>query len=182
MTSRSHERPDDRSDVLSLDQRRRARRAAAFFAELLAGGEMDEVASLRPPLPDLKHLPRVQMDIAATRDLAPAHTKSVIAFARRRQMGFILVRFRDPAPGLAEILGVDVLLVDGGGVAVLAKLQPATSDSRRWTLAGQHPGEVHLRVAPDGLVPTLTEPWTDEEDRVAFILKADRIFADYIWA
>jgi hypothetical protein len=119
------------------------------------------------------------MDLAVTRDPAPKHMKAILAFARRRQLGFVLVRFRDPAPSLAEAL-VDVVLFDTG-LAVLDCLSPATADGRSWTLAGRHPGDVHLKLTRQGIVPTLEEPWLEEEDRHSFVSKADQIFAEYLW-
>ena len=169
-----------RSNLVSLDQRRRAQRTLHFFADLLGGGHLKEVSGISPPLPETMHLPRLRMDIAVTRDPAPKHMREILAFARRRQLGFILARFRDPAALLAEAL-LDVVLCDGPGLAVLDGLSPATSDGIRWHLVGRHPGEVHLRITGDGLVPTLTDPWVDEDDRHSFVSKADCILAEYLW-
>jgi hypothetical protein len=119
------------------------------------------------------------MDLAVTRDPAPKHMKAILAFARRRQLGFILVRFRDPAPGLAEAL-LDVVLFDSG-LAVLDHLSPATADARRWHLVSRHRGDVHLRLTGEGMVPTLEEPWLEDEDRHSFVSKADQLFAEYLW-
>jgi hypothetical protein len=167
------------SNLVSLDQRRRAQRALHFFADLLGDGRLHDVAALGVPLPDVKHLPRLRMDLAVTRDPAPKHMKAILAFARWRQLGFILVRFRDPAPGLAEAL-LDVVLFDTG-LAVLDRLSPATADGRRWHLVGRHKGDVHLKLTGEGLVPTLQEPWLEEEDRHSFVSKADQIFSEYLW-
>jgi hypothetical protein len=172
MTSRS-------SNLVSLAHRRRSQRALHFFADLLGGGRLHDVTALGAPLPDVKHLPRLRMDLAVTRDPAPKHLKAILAFARRRQLGFILVRFRDPAPGLGEAL-LDVVLFDTG-LAVLDHLSPATADGRRWHLVGRHTGDVHLRLTGDGMVPTLEEPWLEEEDRHSFVSKADQVFAEYLW-
>ena len=170
MTSRS-------SNLVLLDQRRRAKRALQFFADLL-GGRLHDVAGPGAPLPDVKHLPRLRMDLAVTRDAAPAHMKSVLAFARRRQLGFILIRFRDPAPGLAEAL-LDAVFFDSG-LAILDGLSPAT-DGRGWHFVGRHKGDVHLKLTREGMLPTLEEPWLQEEDRHSFVSKADQIFAEYLW-
>lgn len=167
------------SNVVPLDQPRqihRAGRALDFVVRLLAGGRTDDLAGLGLPFAHLKHLPDLGMDIAVTRDPGPTHMKEILAFARRRQMGFILVRFRDPAPTLAEFVGVDVVLFDTG-LAVLEDLEPAT-DGRRWVLVGQ---DLHLRIGRNGLVPTLKDPWPRDEDRYSCILKARRIFGDYVW-
>jgi hypothetical protein len=168
------------TNLISLDQRRRAQRALHFFAELLGGGNIQPVGGLSPPLPHVHHLPRLKMDIAVTCDPAPAHLKQILAFARRRQFGFLLVRYRDPAPQLGEA-EIAAVLFDGGGIAVLDRLWPATADGRRWTLVGPRPGDVHLRATTDGLVPTLTDPWLEEDDRESFVSKADAIFAEYLW-
>jgi hypothetical protein len=168
-----------RSNLVSLDQRRRAQRALHFFADILGGGRMKEVAGLNPPLPEVHHLPRLKMDIAVTRDPAPAHLKAILEFARRRQVGFLLVRYRDPALKIAEA-EIAAILFDGG-LAVLDRLWPATDNGHNWTLAGPRTGDVHLRVTQDGLVPTLTEPWLQEDDRESFVSKADAIFAEYLW-
>jgi hypothetical protein len=171
MTSRS-------SNIVSLDQHRRAQRAVQFFADLLGGGRLHSVEVPGTPLPDVKHLPRLRMDLAVTRDPAPTHMKAILAFARRRRLGFILVRFRDPAPGLAEAL-LDAVFFDSG-MAVLDGLSPATA-GRGWHLVGRHKGDVHLKLTGGGMVPTLEEPWLLEEDRQSFVSKADQIFAEYLW-
>jgi hypothetical protein len=167
------------TNPISLDQRRRAQRALHFFADLLGGGSIQPVGGLSPPLPDVHHLPRLKMDIAVTREPAPAHLKQILAFARRRQFGFLLVRYRDPAPLLGEAELAAVLC--DSGLAVLDRLWPATADGRRWTLVGTRTGDVHLRVTHHGLVPTLTDPWLQEDDRNSFVSKADAIFAEYLW-
>ncbi len=167
------------SNLVSLDQRRRAHRVLHIFAELLGGGSPQDVAGLTTPVPDVKHLPHLGMDIAVTRDPAPAHMKAILAFARRRQVGFILVRLRDPAPGLVEAL-VSVALFDAN-FAVLDELSPLSPDGLRWWLVGRHSGDVHIRITKEGFVPTLTEPWVQEEDRQAFISKAEQILAERVW-
>lgn len=169
----------DPENIIALHEHRRGRRVLQFFADLLGGGTLDDVAGLTTPLPTVKHLPRLAMDIAVTRDPAPAYMKAILQFARRRQVGFILVRFRDPAPEIAEAL-LDVVFFDTG-VAVLDGLSAATADGRTWWLAGRHTGDVHLRVENDGLIPTLTEPWEREDDRHSFVSQADQILSEYIW-
>lgn len=171
MTSRS-------SNLVCLAHRRRSQRALQFFADLLGGGRLHDVAALGAPLPDVKHLPRLRMDLAVTRDPAPKHMKAILAFARRRQLGFILIRFRDPAPALGEAL-LDFVFFDTG-LAVLDCLSPATA-GRGWHFVGRHKGDVHLKLTGEGLIPTLEEPWLEEEDRHSFVSKADQIFAEYLW-
>jgi hypothetical protein len=166
-------------NVISFDERRRACRALRFFADLLGGDCLEDIKGLGIPVPGAKHLPRLGMDIAATRDVAPAHLRAVLAFARRRQRGFLLIRFRDPSPVGTEAQ-IDAVLFDGG-IAVLEGLCPASANGVRWTLAGRNIGDIHLRVTKDELVPTLTDPWVYEEDRHSFISRADQIFADYVW-
>jgi len=46
---------------------------------------------------------------------------------------------------------------------------------------GRHSGDVHIRITKDGFVPTVTEPWVQEEDRQAFISKAEQILSDRVW-
>jgi hypothetical protein len=167
------------SNLVSLEQHRRAQRVLQFFAELLGGGPPQDVGGLTTPLPEVKHLPRLGMDIAVTRDPAPAHMKAILAFARRRQVGFILVRFRDPAPDVVEAL-VTVALFDAN-LAVLDELTPLSPDGFRWWLVGRNKGDVHIRVTKDGFVPTLTEPWEQEDDRDTFISKAEQILAERVW-
>jgi hypothetical protein len=167
------------TNLVSLDQRRRAQRVLQFFADLLGGGSPQDVAGLTTPLPEVKHLPRLGMDIAVTRDPAPAHMRAILAFARRRQTGFILVRFRDPAPGVVEAL-VSLALWDGN-LAVLGELSPLSPDGFRWWLVGRHSGDVHIRITKEGFVPTLTEPWEEEDDRHALISKAEQILAERVW-
>jgi hypothetical protein len=167
------------TNLVSLDQRRRAQRVLQFFADLLGGGSPQDVAGLTTPLPEVKHLPRLGMDIAVTRDPAPAHMRAILAFARRRQFGFILVRVRDSTPQVAEAL-VTVALFDAN-LAVLDELSPLSPDGFRWWLVGRHSGDVHIRITKDGFVPTLTDPWEQEEDRHAFISKAEQILAERLW-
>ena len=164
------------STPVRLDERRRAHRLLYFVADLLGGGEIEDVADLATPLPTVKHLARLQMDLAVTRDAAPSHMRAILAYARRRQKGFLLTRFRDPAPGILEAL-FDVVLFDTG-LAVLDQLSLATFDGRRFWLAGR---DLHLRIIKDGLVPTLTDPWDREDDRDSFISKGDRVLAEYVW-
>lgn len=170
----------DSTTPVPLDQHRRAKRALHLFADILGGGHLKEVSGMGSPLPETMHLPRLRMDIAVTRDPAPMHMRQILAYARRRQLGFILVRFRDPVELLAEAL-LDVVLCDGPGLAVLDGLSPATSNGNRWHLVARHSGGVHLRVTGDGLVPTLTDPWVEEDDRHSFVSNADRILAEYLW-
>lgn len=165
-------------NVVSLEAHRRAQRTLQFFAGLMGEGHLEEVGGLSLPVPDLKHMPRLRMDIGVTRAAAPAHMRAALGFARRRQTGLILVRLRDPAPRLAEA-SLSVILIDGG--AAVLELDPATSDGRRWFFVGPRTGDVHLRVERDGLVPTLTDPWTEEEDRHRFTATADDILAEHIW-
>jgi hypothetical protein len=165
-------------NIVSLEAHRRAQRALQFFAGLLGEGHLEDVGALGAPVSDLKHMPRLGMDIGVTRAAAPAHMRAALNFARRRQTGLILVRLRDPAPGFAEA-SLSVILIDGG--AAVLELAPATSDGRRWWLVGPHPGDVHLRVGRDGLVPTLSEPWVEDEDRHSFTATADDILAEHIW-
>lgn len=167
------------TSLVSLDQRRREQRVLQFFADLFGGGSPQDVAGLTTPLPDVKHLPRIGMDIAVTRDPAPAHMKAILAFARRRQVGFILVRFRDPAPGLVEAL-VTVAMFDSN-LAVLDDLSLLSPDGFRWWLVGRRKGDVHFRITSDGFVPTLTEPSEQDEDRHSFISKAEQILAERVW-
>jgi hypothetical protein len=115
------------------------------------------------------------MDIATTRDTAPAHMRAILAFARRRRFGFVLIRFRDPAPGLVEAL-FTVVLWDTG-LAVLDQMSLA-ANARRFWLAGT---DIHLRITKDGFVPTLTDPWTDDGDRESFVSKGDQILSEYVW-
>jgi hypothetical protein len=165
------------TNLISLDQRRRSHRVLQFFAELLGGGSPQDVAGLTTPLPDVKHLPRLGMDIGVTRDAAPM--KAILAFARRRQFGFILVRFRDPAPNLIEAL-VTIAMFDSN-LAVLGDLSLLSPDGLRWWLVGRSKGDVHLRITSDGFVPTLSEPWEQDEDRHSFISKAEQVLADRVW-
>ena len=162
----------------NIEAYRRADRTLRFFACLMGEGHLEEVGGLGVPVPGLKHMPRLRMDIGVTRAAAPAHMRAALGFARRRQTGLILVRLRDPAPRLAEA-SLSVILVDGG--AAVLELAPATADGRRWYFVGPHTGDVHLRVERDGLVPTLTEPWIEEEDRHRFTATADEILAEHIW-
>jgi hypothetical protein len=164
--------------IVSLEAHKRLQRALQIVAGLMGEGHLEEVEALGVPVPDLKHMPRLRMDIGVTRAAAPAHMRAALGFARRRQTGLILVRLRDPAPRLAEV-SLSVILIDGG--AATLELAPATSDGRRWFFVGPHTGDVHLRVGPDGPVPTLSDPWVEEEDRHRFTATADDILAEHIW-
>jgi hypothetical protein len=166
--------------VTNLDQRRRSVRTLNYFATLLGGGGIQTVGGLSPPLPDVHHLRRLKMDIAVTRDPAPKHSREILAFARRRQVGFILVRFRDPVPDVAEAL-IDIFWVEGRGVATLESLSAVKPDGRNWTLVGPHEGDLNLRVVNGELVPTLSVPWPRGGDRDSFVARGDQIFSDYLW-
>jgi hypothetical protein len=171
------------SNLVDLDQHRsatRARRALRFFVNLLGGGALEDVAVMDPPLPEVKHMRRLNMDIACTRDPSPAHARDILAYARRRGVGCIIVRFRDPAPNIAEAL-VDVFLMEGNGVAVLEQMSPVSPDGRHWTLVGPHKGDVNLRIRKGELVPTMSVPWPRDEDRDRFVSRGDQDFADFIW-
>jgi hypothetical protein len=174
-------------NLISLDERRRAHRehhrahrALLFVAAMMGRSGTQDVTSIGLPITTVKHLSGLGIDLGVTRAPAPTHSRAAIAFARRRQNTFMLIRLRDPAPGFAEIL-LDVIMVDQG-VAILEGLSPVTSDGRRFWLCGRHPGDVHLRLTNDGPVPTLSDPWVEEEDRFSFMSKADELLAAVLWA
>jgi hypothetical protein len=94
---------------------------------------------------------------------------------------------RDPVDGFAE-LKVDVVLYDGGGIAILHDLD-LYCDGTTFYLIGR-PGDVLFRLTEEGPIPTLTQPWvhlrTSAADsgrrRWSGISEAERLFADYIWS
>jgi hypothetical protein len=163
-----------------LEHRRRASRALQFLVDLLGGGSVEKVTEADPPF-DVMHIPRLRIDIAVTREPAPSLSRSILSFVRRRQAAaFILLRFRDPAPGIAEAL-VDTFLLEGNGVAVLEQMSAVSPDGRHWTLVGPHKGDVNLRIRHGELVPTMSVPWPRDEDRDRFVSRGDKMFSDFIW-
>lgn len=173
--------------IVSLARRRRLRRALEFLAATM-GTRLDD----RGPGPahhfdDMKQLAGLPFDVAVLRATGPKLRRELLAFVRRRQRGCLLVWLRDPVEFLAE-LKVDVVLYDGGGVAILHDLD-LYCDSRRFYLIGR-PGDVLFRLTEEGPIPTMTEPWAATASSAAHagrrrwsgISEAEGLFADYIWS
>ncbi|HEY0013230.1 MAG TPA: hypothetical protein VGB79_10325 [Allosphingosinicella sp.] len=150
-------------------------------AELQAGSPV-------PPhrFDDLKRLSGLPLDIAAARGVPITRRRELVAHARRRQRGCLLARLYDPVEGVAEVT-FDLALYDVG-VAIVHDLSLFT-DGAEWSLVGR-PGDVLFRLTSDGMIPTLTPPWTYAginpadagRQRWTGIAAAEQLAAAYIWS
>lgn len=173
--------------IVSLAKRRRLRRALEFLAATMGTRLDDSSPAPSHRFDDMKQAAGLPFDVAVVRVTGPKLRRELLAFVRRRQRGCLLMWLRDPVENLAE-LKVDVVLYDGGGVAILHDLD-LHCDGRRFYLIGR-PGNVLFRLTDEGPIPTMTEPWAHlgmsaagaGRERWSGISDAERLFADYIWS
>jgi hypothetical protein len=165
------------TEAISLEQRRRLRRAADFLKSVFGVGRVERLYDTKWPFSDIAHLPEVDADIGVTRAPAPKFRREMTAHTAARQKALIIGRLRDPVPGLCE-LSLDLIFRDGGSV-LLPHYHLATISGRWWTVG--LPGEVLIKLQPDGLVPTLSEPWSDPAGRETAMAAADRMLSDFVW-
>ena len=166
------------TSVVSLDQARRLRRLACFIAATMGAQTLNSLPGLGCALADLKHIPGPDIDVSTTRVPAPALRRELLGSVRCRRTNCILARLRDPIEGIAEVT-FDIALYDTG-VVLLNRHSLFTIEGTRWWLAGR-PGEVLLRLTPDGPIPTLTEPWSNARERWAGEAEADSLISAFVW-
>ena len=137
---------------------------------------------LGPEAPECRYLPRVRVEVTATREQPPALRRRALARARLRKTSLVVARLRDPADGFAEML-LDVVYADPqAGVAVLTDLRLFTATGAQWFLVPKRAGEVILRlVHSDGLVPMLTPPWHDERQERDGLALAEDLLTAFVW-
>lgn len=179
--------PLPRSNIVSLDEMRRLRRTSDFLAAAMSELASRRVTTIGWKLPELNHLPGPAVDVCATRALAPVFQPELVGSADWRKTTTILARMRDPIAGIAEVT-FDVAYTDGGPVTLIRWLSLFTPDMKRFWLVGRTgPGEILFRLTRHGLIPTLTQPWTNggggaaEREPWRGIATADRLLSAYIW-
>lgn len=167
-------------DAADLAARRQLRKTLSLVAETLAGRRVHCVGATDSPLGEIWQLRAPLVDIVATRLPAPVGRRDMLDWSRSQQRPLVLARVRAPQPGLAELL-LDVAFSEGAGTTLLTDMQFAVLDCRNKFLLGPHPGDVNLRLMPDGLVPTLTSPGNPRAVARA-IFDAESRFADFLWS
>lgn len=171
-------KPED-PNIVSLDARRRLRLAFDFMSATLGSPPTSAVPTPGWVGAEVKHLAQVKLDLAVVRDEPKPRERQLLNWARRRQTSLMLVRMRDPVETIAEV-GVDLALFDGGVVLLTRLSLFTTADAERWFLLGR-PGDVLFRLTPDGLVPTMSEPYRGPRERWRGIHEAERMFEAYVW-
>jgi len=164
------------SGVPSLDQSRRAERAALFLAETMSGRDAQSLSGMESPIADLKHFPRLHIDIGIVAGPMPP-ARRILAWARSRQITLMVGRLWD-RDGVARLV-VDAYLWDVG-VVVLDNLHLFTPDGLRWWLVGRPEEVMPLRLSDDGPVPTLVPPYRDEKELERGMANADDILAAFL--
>jgi hypothetical protein len=171
--------PPPRSTIVSLPEQRRIIKTILFLAATITRQPPQPIGGIECPVPDVKHLPALGIDIGVTRDrMTSALRRKMLGWVRRRGTTVLLGHLRDVA-GFAE-LSVSIWLCDGGVVA-LEDYSLFTNDARRFWLVAQ-PGQVLFTISREGLLPTLTEPWQGgDEARLTGIAYAEDLLAAFIW-
>ena len=173
------------SEIASLDEARRALKAAQLVAATMSAmnGKRPRLAGC--PLPHLRYYQRPDVDIAIVRGAEP-RIRDVVDWVRRRQVTCMVARLWDRKP-FAELV-VSVFLTDahtgpssGRGVAVLDDLHLFTPDGDRWWLAGRLADPLVLALTKDGPVPTLTKPYENEDELVQGKTRADKLLSAALW-
>ena len=133
--------PPSHSEVLSLDEARRAKHAANFLAAIMSGRSGKTPRLVGRPVSYLKYFSGPDVDIGIVRGADPP-TRHIVDWVRRRQATCMIGRLWDRKP-FAELV-ISTFLSDahtgpksGRGVAILDNLHLFTPDGDRWWLAGR---------------------------------------------
>jgi hypothetical protein len=165
-----------KSEVVSLEDTRRAQRAVLFLAATMSGANGHSLRRNACPIPGLKYFAGPRVDIAVAADgLSPE--REILAWVRNRQTTCMIGRLC--RRGEKQVLLIDVYLADGGIVALTGYRLAFSEDGRRW-LVGSAEDPVALRLRPEGPVPTLEPPFADEIELVAAKARADEQLAAFL--
>ncbi|HEX8512948.1 MAG TPA: hypothetical protein VF688_07555 [Allosphingosinicella sp.] len=164
-----------KSEVVSLEDTRRAKRAVLFLAATMSGANGHSLRRNACPIPGLKYFAGPRVDIAVAADGLPSE-REILAWVRNRQTTCMIGRLC--RRGEKQLLLIDVYLADGGIVA-LTGYRLAFSEDRRWLVGGAK-DPVALRLRPQGPVPTLEPPFPDEIELVAAKARADEQLAAFL--
>jgi hypothetical protein len=165
-----------KSEVVSLEHTRRAKRAVLFLAATMSGANGHSLRGAACPIPGLKYFAGPRVHIAVAGDALPAE-REILAWVRHRQTTCMIGRLC--RRGEKQVLVVDVYLADGGIVALTGYRPAFSEDGRRW-LVGAAEDLVVLRLRPEGPVPTLEPPFADEIELVAAKARADEQLAAFL--
>jgi hypothetical protein len=164
------------SELVSLDDTRRAKRAVLFLAATMSGANGHSPRGAAGPVPGLKHFAGPRVDIAVAVATLPSE-REILAWVRRRQTTCMIGRLY--GRGGKRSLLVDVYLADGGIVALTGYRLAFSEEGRRWLVGGAE-GPLALRLRPEGPVPTLEPPFADEIELAAAKARADEQLAAFL--
>jgi len=164
-----------KSQVVLLDDTRRAQRAALFLAAAMSGGNGFALRGACP-IPGLKYFAGPRVDIAVPAGALPSE-RDILVWVRHRQMTCMIGRLR--RRGEKSTLVVDVYLADGGIVVLTGYRLAFSENGQRWLVGGAE-DRVALRLRPEGPVPTVAPPFADEIGLVAAKAKADEQLAAFL--
>lgn len=164
-----------KSQVVSLDDTRRAKRAALFLAAAMSGGNGFALRGACP-IPGLKYFAGPRVDIAVPAGALPSE-REVLAWVRHRQMTCMIGRLLKR--GEQSRLVVDVYLADGGIVALTGYRLAFSENGPRWLVGGSEDA-VALRLRPEGPIPTIASPFADEIELATAKAKADEQLAAFL--
>lgn len=165
-----------KSEVVSLEDTRRAKRAVLFLAATMSGANSHSLRGAACPIPGLKYFAGPRVDIAVAAEGLPPE-REILAWVRHRQTTCMIGRLC--RRGEKQALLIDVYLVDGGIVALTGFRLAFSEDGRRWLVGGAK-DPVALRLRPQGPVPTLEPPFADEIELVAAKARADEQLAAFL--
>lgn len=164
------------SDLVSLEDTRRAKRAVLFLAASMSGANGHSLWGAACPIPGLKYFAGPRVDIAVAADGLPPE-REILAWVRHRQTTCMIGRLC--GRGEKQALLIDVYLADGGIVALTGYRLAFSEDGRRWLVGGAK-DPVALRLRPEGLIPTVSLPFADEIELVAAKARAEEQLAAFL--
>lgn len=165
-----------KTSLASLEDARRAKRAARILAETMSAGTGESLESIACPIPGLRHFASAKLDFAVLAEAVPAERK-ILAWVRRRQITCMIGRLS--GGGARPSLAVDVYLADGGIVALTDYRLFFPDDDQPW-LVGKDDDVVALRLTREGPVPTLAKPFRDTFELVRGVTKAGEFLARHL--
>lgn len=165
-----------KSEPVSLDDPRRARRATLFLAATMSAGKGHSPKGIACPIPGLKHFAGPKVDIAVAAGALPSE-REILAWVRLRQTTCMIGRLSGRGDSLR--LMVDIYLADGGIVALTGYGLVFSEAGGQWLVGG--PGNlVALQLSREGPIPTLAPPFADEIELVRGTAKADDLLAAFL--
>jgi len=165
-----------KSEVVSLEDTRRAKRAVLFLAATMSGANGHSLRGASCPISGLKYFAGPRVDIAVAADGLPSE-RGILAWVRHRQTTCMIGRLC--RRGEKQALLIDVYLFDGGIVALTGYRLAFSQDGQRWLVGGAE-DPVALRLRPEGPIPTVSAPFTDEIELVAAKARADEQLAAFL--